>query len=100
MMTPMVRHIVGSLLFGFLLIFAFAFFVQLTADLVNWIFRMRVQFLFPRGLIHAFDDAETLIRVLTSLTFSSLVAAAIFFVVKLRRREGIFDWADDPGQDE
>jgi len=100
MKTSMIRHIVGSLLFGFLLIFAFAFFMQLTADLVNWIFRTQVLFLFPRGMMHAFEDTETLIRVLTSLVFSSLVAAAIFFVVKLRRREGIFDWADDPGQDD
>lgn len=94
-MTPLARRIVGALAFGFLLIFAFAFFVQLTADLVNWIFRLHVQFLFPRGLLHAFDDMETLVQVFSSLVFSSLVAAAIFFVVKLRRRTGIFDWAED-----
>lgn len=96
-MTPLARRILGALAFGFLLIFAFAFFVQLTADLVNWIFRLHVQFLFPRGLLHAFDDGETLLQVLSSLVFSSLVAAAIFFVVKLRRREGIFDWAEEEG---
>jgi len=96
-MTPLTRRIVGALAFGFLLIFAFAFFVQLTADLVNWIFRLHVQFLFPRGLLHAFDDLPTLVQVLSSLVFSSLVAAAIFFVVKLRRREGIFDWAEEEG---
>lgn len=94
-MTPLVRRIVGALAFGFLLIFAFALFVQITADLVNWIFRLQVQFLFPRGLLHAFDDTANLLRVFTSLVFSSLVAAAIFFVVKLRRRRGIFDWADE-----
>lgn len=98
-MTPLVRRIAGALAFGFLLIFAFAFFVQLTADLVNWIFRLNVQFLFPAGLMHAFDDWETFFRVLSSLSFASLIAAAMFFVIKLRRREGIFDWADEPEDD-
>ena len=94
-MTPLARRILGALAFGFMLIFAFAFFVQITADLVNWIFRLHVQFLFPRGLLHAFGDMETLLQVLSSLVFTSLVAAAVFFVVKLRRREGIFDWAEE-----
>ncbi len=100
MSLPM--RVAGALLFGFLLIFAFTLFVQLTADLINWVFGMHIRFLFPRGLAYAFDDPEYLFRVLTSLTFSSLVAALIFFLVKLRRREGVFDWADkadSPDQD-
>jgi len=99
-MNPLLRHTLGSLTFGFLLIFAFATFVQITADLINWVFNFQVRFLFPRGLVYAFEDPENLLRVLTSLVFSSLVAAAIFFVVKLRRRQGIFDWADEPPQDD
>ena len=99
-MHPLLRHTLGSLTFGFLLIFAFALFVQITADLVNWIFGMQVRFLFPRGLIYMFEDHQNLLRVLTSLAFTSVVVAAIFFVVKLRRREGIFDWADEPPQDD
>ena len=123
-MTPLARRIAGSLLFGFLLIFAFALLVQLTADLVNWLFGMHVEFLFPRGLLHAIffnygplageiggSQQGSLVAWETGTAThpaaevrASLVAALIFFVVKLRRREGIFDWADEegraPGQDD
>jgi len=99
-MTPFLRRIAGALVFGFLLIFAFAIFVQITADLVNWIFHLRVRFLVPGGLSHAFDDVGVLLQVLSSLVFASLVAALIFFVIKLRRREGIFDWTEEPEGDD
>jgi hypothetical protein len=98
-MSSFGQRVAGALIFGFLLIFAFAFFVQLTADLINWIFHMHVQFLLPHGLMHAFEDIPTLVRVLTSLVFSALVAATIFFVVKLRRHRGVFDLGDDDAQD-
>lgn len=94
---PLLRHIAGSLVFGFLLIFAFTLFVQVSTDLINWIFNMHIRFLFPRGLVNAMEDPENLIRVLTSMIFAALVTAAIFFVVKLRRRRGIFEWDEEPG---
>lgn len=98
-MPSLLRHAAGSLLFGFSLIFAFALFVQLVTDFLNWIFAFHIRFMFPLGLASAFNNLETLFSVLTSLSFTSLIAAAIFFVVKLRRRRGIFDWADDSDQD-
>ena len=91
------QHIMGSLLFGFSAVFAFALFVQLMTDFINWIYGPVVRFMFPRGLVHAFSNIELLIGVLTSLIFTSLVVSAIFFVLKSRTRRGIFDW-DDPDE--
>jgi len=94
-MTSLSTRIIGALIFGFLLIFAFTVVMQLTADLINWLFNMQIRFLFPRGLINAFEDPAYFVSVLTSLIFSSLIAALIFFLVKLRRRDGIFEWTDE-----
>jgi len=89
----------GALLFGFSVIFAFALTFQLVTDFVHLVLGLRVKFLFDRGLFNAFNDMETLIRVLTSLSFFSLVLAAIFFVVKLRRKYSFMDVLDDPDTD-
>ncbi len=98
-MNSLLRRIGGSLVFGFLLVFAFAFFMQGTTDLVNWISGHHIRFMFPMGLSYALTDRETLFSILTSLSFTSLVAAAIFFVVKSKKRPGIFDLDDDPDPD-
>lgn len=98
-MSPLLRHIAGSLLFGFSSVFAFAIFVQAMTDFINWIYGPQIRFMFPRGFAYAFSDIELLISILTSLVFTALVVSAVFFVVKARRRRGVFDWDEDPGQD-
>ncbi len=90
----------GALLFGFALVFAFALVMQITTDLVNWVSGSHIQFLFPRGLSYAFADMNVLRRVLISLSFFALVFASIFFVLKLRRRNGIFDIYDGSDTDD
>lgn len=91
----------GALLFGFAVVFAFALTLQLTTDFVHLILGLRVEFLFRRGLFNMFSDMHELGRVMASLVFFSLILSAIFFVIKLRRRYGIFDsYDDEPPQDD
>jgi len=96
-MSSLRTRILASLGFGFALIFIFALIVQLTADFLNWLMSAQIRFMFPRGLGRAFEDMDRFWGVMSSLTFSALVVAVIFFFVRANRtRPSILEFDDEP----
>ncbi len=94
-MSSLSTRIIGSLVFGFTLVFAFAAFMQISTELINFITGFQIRFLFPGGARLALNDPAHVLSVIASLTFTALVASGIFFVWKLRPRRGSLIWDDD-----
>lgn len=93
-MLPLKTRILSSLAFGFAVVFAFAFFMQGSTEFMNWLLGFHIRFLFPGGAALALNDPLHLLSVFTSLTFTSLVVALIFFLIKSRPRRSLL-WDDD-----
>lgn len=97
-MIPLRQRIYGALLFGFAVVFGFSIVFQAATEFLNWL-GFQHRFLFPGGLGMALANPIQIVSVLTSLVFTSLVVAIIFFVVKSRPRRSNLLWDDDkPGQ--
>lgn len=97
-MTALRTRIIGALAFGFVLVFAFATFMQLSTELINFITGFQLRFLFPGGLRLALNDMGQLFSVIGSLVFTALIVSALFFVWKSRLRRRSLIW-DDEDQD-
>ncbi len=94
-MSSLRTRIIGSLAFGFVLVFAFAAFMQISTELINFITGFQIRFLFPGGLRLALEDPSHLAGVLFSLTVTALVFSAIFFLWKARPRRRSLIWDDE-----
>ncbi len=87
------RRVAAAVGLGFVLVFAFALIMQLTAEFVSWVTNTRISFLFPMGIAHAFTDTAYLASVILGLSLTALVIALILFwrMTQIEARSRIWD---------